>query len=106
MSIFNEEVAYYETEASARPNSPILGLIVPPTNSVSNLYHELFIGNCPQIQNESEIFMKSRKFWFWKLNFRSKLENFDASDLTIYFERAKLVSLTLDSFKSISQYQI
>ncbi len=35
-----------------------------------------------------------------------QLENFDTCDLTNFFEKAELISLTLDSLKSISQYQV
>ena len=60
----------------------------------------------PPIQNESEISLKSRKFWSLEVELGIQLENFDTSDLTIYFERAELICFTIDSFKSISQYQI
>ena len=39
----------------------------------------------PPIQNESEISLKSRKFWSLEVELGIQLENFDTCDLTIYF---------------------
>ena len=52
----------------------------------------------PPIQNKSEISLKSRDFLVLEVKLGVQLENFDTCALTIYFEKAELISLTLDSF--------
>ncbi len=49
----------------------------------------------PQFKMSRKFSLKSRKFWSLEVVLGIQLENFDTSDLTIYLERAKLISLTL-----------